>query len=616
MPLDADAMTALVVGSLLAGSLQGTVAIALVWFASRRMPTLPASWLAALWWLAALKLLVAFMPGAAVSIPLLPAHTPMTGWAELAPPDIGDTKPDADVVEASPTELPLPMGATNRHTNRSAISTSMRALVAVWFAGLALHGVRLVRAVRRVRSLVRTSVLAAPEDMEMVARLADVLGLRSAPQVRASSSIETPQLTGVRRPIVLIPVERALTSDDRAMALCHELLHISRHDLVLGWVPALAERLFFFHPLVRLAAREYVTAREVACDIAVVRTLGVSPAAYARLLVCIGVEDRRTVIAAGGASPSLSSLRRRLEMLQYAGDTAKPRRLICSIAAVLFTAMIPFQLVAKESSADRQRIPIFETQRDGVGSIATSAQAPEFIPSAPVARIRETVGTLTSSNPLPAARFEPSDRAVIAQAGEPAALKQQLFEERLKQLEMLRKALDEQAQREKSLLSRETITREMVEEKKREYLDALQAFQEAQERMMRLNSVLQQLTQVRTEQQALRRRQQEHKVAAQSKTYARGDVVTITAAPDGTRPPASRVLAAPGDRIQVSRAGILVNGAPVTELSRDFLAGLPEETWEQVVPPDHYFLAAEQRAETGITLFWGLIPGKRISGRQ
>jgi signal peptidase I len=101
-----------------------------------------------------------------------------------------------------------------------------------------------------------------------------------------------------------------------------------------------------------------------------------------------------------------------------------------------------------------------------------------------------------------------------------------------------------------------------------------------------------------------------------SQTYSRGDVVTLAAAPDGTRQPDSKVLAVPGDRIQVARTGITVNDEPVKEVSADFLAGLPEDTWAQVVPADHYFVMAEQRAATGVTRFWGLIPVQRISGRR
>ena len=35
------------------------------------------------------------------------------------------------------------------------------------------------------------------------------------------------------------------------MALAHELMHVRRRDVLLGCLPALAERLYFFHPLVR-----------------------------------------------------------------------------------------------------------------------------------------------------------------------------------------------------------------------------------------------------------------------------------------------------------------------------------------------------------------------------
>ena len=42
----------------------------------------------------------------------------------------------------------------------------------------------------------------------------------------------------------------ALRPEEQRMALCHELVHLQRRDLWLAYIPALAERLFFFHPLV------------------------------------------------------------------------------------------------------------------------------------------------------------------------------------------------------------------------------------------------------------------------------------------------------------------------------------------------------------------------------
>ena len=88
--------------------------------------------------------------------------------------------------------------------------------------------------------------------------LARRLRLRRVPEV-GSRRIETPLVTGLLRPVVLLPSGclDALTDRQRQMALCHELAHLKRADLWLGCVPALAERVFFFHPLVHLASREY-----------------------------------------------------------------------------------------------------------------------------------------------------------------------------------------------------------------------------------------------------------------------------------------------------------------------------------------------------------------------
>ena len=107
------------------------------------------------------------------------------------------------------------------------------------------------------------------------------------------------------------------------MTLCHELLHLRRHDLWFGWVPALAQRIFFFHPLAALAVREYAIAREAACDAEVLRVLGSAPQAYGRLLLRWGVAPRETGLAAAGASPSLENLKRRLQMLQQISDSRR-----------------------------------------------------------------------------------------------------------------------------------------------------------------------------------------------------------------------------------------------------------------------------------------------------
>jgi beta-lactamase regulating signal transducer with metallopeptidase domain len=358
---------------LVAASLQGAAIIVLVWLVCRAGANIPASLRAALWWLAALKLVLALLPVPAVTIPILPAALDWTtdSAASQATPQAGPvgTNPDTVLPGLPPTgPRALPPDAEGMSWLQTA--------VLVWIGVVVLQVARLLAAFRELRGVVRRAVPHA-DDEGTVARMAFLLGLPRAPQVRTSNEIDAPQVAGVWRPVVLVPAgaAAALSEDERAMTLCHELMHIRRHDLALGWVPALAERLFFFHPLARLAAREYLTSRESACDAAVVRALQVSPTDYGRMLVRLGIVGSVPALTAGGSSPSLSSLKRRLEMLQHAASS-EPSRRSTWLIAIAGCALIPLQLVAGPP-ADRQSPPAASAPA------ASDVAAPEVPPALP-----------------------------------------------------------------------------------------------------------------------------------------------------------------------------------------------------------------------------------------
>jgi beta-lactamase regulating signal transducer with metallopeptidase domain len=340
---------------LLTGSVEGAVVITMVWLACRRLRWMPASVQSALWWLAALKMVVALLPIPAISLPLLP------------PPDL----PPADLAVLDLMTAPA---------EPATIGNWMAIVMVIWLSGVCVQGVRLLLAFRQLRGVIRRSTPLAEDTVAVAAHLARIIGVTRIPQIRTSDEIEAPLVAGVHRPVVLLP--SSLGSDDLPMAMCHELMHVRRHDLVLGWVPALAERLFFFHPLARLAAREYVMSREAACDAAVVRALGVPLDQYGRLLVRLGIARSEPAIAAGGAPASMSSLRRRLDMLQHPAIAGVSRRWRFSLVALAILAIVPFQLSAKSPSP--QAGPMERATARPV------AQAPEAPPREQVVRQEPT----------------------------------------------------------------------------------------------------------------------------------------------------------------------------------------------------------------------------------
>ena len=324
---------------LLIGSIQGAIVIALVWLACRLAPRIPAAAQAALWWLAALKLVLVFVPAPAVPVAILPADFARPTTVLL--PALSVTTENHSALIAPPNAS----AAGNGGASVSILSAWLPAAVVLWAVLVLVQAMRLIYAHRVLRGIVRRAVVWTNEE---TAHLATRLGLTRIPRVLISAEIDTPQVCGLWNPVVLLPADalNTFSADERSMTLCHELMHIRRRDLAFGWIPACAERLFFFHPLARVAAREYVAARESACDAGAVRALGVSAGDYGRLLVRLGIGNTRPALSAGGSPFSASSLKRRLHMLERDGNSTVSRRWGWAIALVA-AALIPMQLVAR-----------------------------------------------------------------------------------------------------------------------------------------------------------------------------------------------------------------------------------------------------------------------------
>ncbi len=191
--------------------------------------------------------------------------------------------------------------------------------------------------------------------------LATKLGLRREPCLRVSADVRTPFVSGLGRPIVVLPARLVDAWPEPAlrMALCHELAHVKRADTLWGCVPAVAECLLFFHPLARLAAREYSLGREAACDAVVLSVVDAAPREYGRLLIGLGVARLDAGMTAAGASCSFSNLKRRIAMLRLPQALSSRTRLVAAGAiAAAALALLPVQLVARPAPAPAPSIEV------------------------------------------------------------------------------------------------------------------------------------------------------------------------------------------------------------------------------------------------------------------
>lgn len=320
-------------------SLQTVLLVALVYGVCRALPSLSAATRCRLWWLVSLQAVL----GLFWSQPLQLAWLPAPQAAAMSATDVAAEMVYPLAPEASAQLLAaMPMPAADV----PAVAWWAVVLAALWMSGVVLMVLRTFGEWRRCRALLAAAYPCEDQALVQALQLAsDAHGVRPAPRLWMSTQVDAPQLVGPFRPVLLLPAgDNALQGDALDLALTHELQHLQRRDLQWGLLPALAQHLFFFHPLLRLSVREYAQAREEAVDAAVVGQHGASRQAYGRLLLQLGVAPQPH-LGVASAAPSTTSLKRRLLSLQP--RRACPRILAMALTAVvLVVGVAPMRLVA------------------------------------------------------------------------------------------------------------------------------------------------------------------------------------------------------------------------------------------------------------------------------
>ncbi|HEY6059518.1 MAG TPA: M56 family metallopeptidase [Gemmatimonadales bacterium] len=274
-------------------------------------------------------------------------------------------------------QLSAPLGTTVTRA-RSGLAPGARGagwwLGAVWAAGLVLvFGLYGVGALRVARIARHARPLRSADWLALQSSLAAGLKLRTPVRLLAAPGPAMPMTWGTRRPVVLLPSDAEQWPDTRRRdVLLHELAHVSRRDCLTQLVAVCACAVYWFHPLVWVAARRLRVERERACDDRVLAA-GATPSAYAEHLL----EIARTLRAAtmtGLASVAMarpSQLGSRLlDVLDPARRRdAMTRRFVARAAAAAALVVLPLAVVhpthlaARQASAsEMRRIPGADSQ--------------------------------------------------------------------------------------------------------------------------------------------------------------------------------------------------------------------------------------------------------------
>ncbi|HXX24985.1 MAG TPA: M56 family metallopeptidase [Terriglobia bacterium] len=250
-------------------------------------------------------------------------------------------------------------------------------ILALWAIGSMLLATRIAVGEVRVRRVARSSQLF--ETIPAMAILQNVrsrLRVSRAVDLRTSTEIAMPFTRGSFRPTILLPAEAHHWSRKQLeWVLAHELAHVHRNDYLTQMSAQIACAMFWFHPLVWLAAFAMRKERERACD-DMVLSLGHRATDYAEFLLVLsrGLRHLNGAWSTSVAMAQSTQLEVRMKALLDPKLDHKPlaasRALLsAALAVVLLLPLAAIRVAAKNASGN-----ILGTVRDPSGAVIPDAR--------------------------------------------------------------------------------------------------------------------------------------------------------------------------------------------------------------------------------------------------
>lgn len=242
-------------------------------------------WVAALAGLILLPALAAMTP--VWNIPILPQVERLAGPFRGGPDDFSGKEVLAD--QSRPEGLSAAASDPSKETGFSGIHWS-ESVMLIWGAGAAMLALWFLFTIFAMRRITKLASDAGPLLKSRARSVSREIGLRKKVRIMVSGHVLTAITTGILNPTVILPVSAIGWPEDKSrLVLSHELAHVKRRDGIIELLAHAATLLYWFNPLVWLAAGRLRIERERDCDNAVLNC-GAKPSEYASLLMDIAAD--------------------------------------------------------------------------------------------------------------------------------------------------------------------------------------------------------------------------------------------------------------------------------------------------------------------------------------
>jgi HEAT repeat protein len=250
---------------------------------------------------------------------------------------------------ASPGPAPRAGRASVEEARPAGPSTAAVALM-IWALGVLVLLARLGFDTLRVHGITRRAEdCRSAEVCGLAERLVASLGIRRRVRVVVSDEVSVPLTWGVLLPVVILPESVATwTMERKRIVLMHELAHVVRWDYAVLLMVEVVCAVYWFNPLVWLAARQGAMERERACDDQALR-VGVRSDVYATHLYEIARAQVVGETPRGAfAMAHASNLARRVRSILARGLDRTPLSHNQLVSAAVAALVVAFPLASVE----------------------------------------------------------------------------------------------------------------------------------------------------------------------------------------------------------------------------------------------------------------------------
>ncbi len=320
-------------------TLMASILIALILVAQRLLGgRLGPRWCHALWLILLIRMVLPWAPASPISLfNLIPALIPpaepqdnrdVPTYKDHSLPAAGDagrarTASDSTPAQAAPVR---PVSGPKKQVEaqfpaQPTHPTLPQALPTLWLAGaLVLGGYLLASNFALWRIVKRDHPLTNQPILELFEECKAQMGVQTIVALVPNDQVKTAALFGFLRPRLLLPREMIETvrREEMRYVFLHELAHLKRGDIYLGWLASLLQVLHWFNPLVWVAFHRMRTDRELACDALVLTRTGRNESReYGRTMVGLveHLSRPRHLPALAGILEGKSQLKRRIAMI-------------------------------------------------------------------------------------------------------------------------------------------------------------------------------------------------------------------------------------------------------------------------------------------------------------